>query len=208
MKLIRALLGGHWLENTTNLHDPDFMGAISVLKNWVIGDDDRRPGGDKVDNDVKVTWVVLNVLSGWSIYRTTDGSYGIGPDACLPGDLLYAILGCKDPIMLRNTEDSRHRIIGPTYIYDFSCGQVLLKKALLPSSFINSFSHPDFSSEKADEPGKVWDLQNVSYPHENPDGHPLWYIEALGSSSDWADRRLGQDELKKRGIEVESIFLE
>jgi hypothetical protein len=209
VKLTQALLGGHWHENTTHPHDPPLAGAIFVLEGWVSQDVGRR-NKNPFFLEMLVVWAILNGLSGWSIYQTKSGLFGICSNTCLPGDHVYTILGCKDPIILRSSENSEHQqVVGPTYIHDLSCGQAILgDDHSFESSFFNSFDNPQLSFEREGGLGTRGDphLQHIDFPYKIEDDHPLWH-RGKGSApgSQTASSHFGA--LFQRGIPLQEITI-
>lgn len=210
LKLTQALLGGHWYENTNHRNDPPLMEAISVLKHWVI-EDIAGTNENNTFMDLLVDWAVLYSLSGWSVYQTMSGHFGVCSSMCLPGDQIYAVLGCKDPIVLRNPKGlGYYCVVGPTYIYDFSCGQAVLGNHIPNSSFVDSFKNPHLDYERGDGLGMQGStrLQHIDRPYnEIEDDHPLWYRERISSSITQTDSALRLSELQERGINLEKIIL-
>ena len=209
-KLAQTLLGGHWYENTNHRNDPPLVEAISVLKNWVI-EDIAGTNDSNAFMDLLVDWAVLYSLSGWSVYQTTSGHFGICSSMCLPGDQIYALLGCKDPIVLRKPKGFRYyRVVGPTYIYDFSLGQAVLGNHMPSSSFVNSFENPRLGYQSGDGLGMKdsTGIQHIDRPYNKiEDDHPLWYRRRIPSSTTQTDPDLHLFELRKRGIDLEKIIL-
>ncbi|KID93568.1 Ankyrin and HET domain protein, partial [Metarhizium majus ARSEF 297] len=234
VKLTQALLGGHWFENTSHQHDPQLMGVVSVLKNWVVEDLGGANGKDAFLDmlvisvlknwvaedlggtngkdavlDMLVIWALLNALPGWAVYRAKNSLFGICSSMCLPGDQIYAVLGCKDPIILRKRRDfTYYRIVGPTYVHDFSCGQAILGQPALSSSFVDSFDNPYLSFEREDGLGNKGDphLQHIDFPYKVEDDHPLWHRNKGSVGRNQVDSS-HLEALYKRGVRVEEILL-
>lgn len=69
------------------------------------------------------TWCKDHIL-----YRTKNGSYGLGPLFVKEGDLVVVIFGCPVPLVLRKdaSQDSKnHRLIGETYMHGVMAGEAL-----------------------------------------------------------------------------------
>lgn len=209
VKLAQALLCGHWHENTRHPNDPPLADSISVFEGWV-SEDVGRPNENPFFLEMLVVWEILNALSGWSIYQTKSGLFGICSKACLPGDLVYAILGCKDPIVLRTSENSEYQqVVGPTYIYDISCGQAILGDDLsFASTFFDSFDNPELSFEREGGLGTRGDphLQHIDYPYEIEDDHPLWH-RGKGPTPDSQTAASYFGALVQRGIPLQEITI-
>lgn len=210
VKFTQALVGGHWFENTHHRHDPPLTEAVSVLEGWV--NEDFSNSDVSPFSDMLVTWSVLYALSGWSVYQTTTGLFGICSNMCLPGDEIYAVLGCKDPITLRKSEDNGcRRIIGPTYISDFSCGQAILEHHALGSGFIefiDPFDDPSSSPERRDGLEQEGDpnFQAVDSSYQIEDDHPLWHRKKDTIDSAQTDSsRL--EALVTRSVRLEKVVL-
>ncbi|TVY81545.1 Heterokaryon incompatibility protein 6 OR allele [Lachnellula suecica] len=211
VKLTQALLGGHWHENTTHSHNPPLADAVSVLEGWVL-ENDSKHDQPHFFLEMLVVWAILNAISGWSVYQTENGLFGICSNMCLPGDHVYAILGCKDPIVLRGSEDSEHlQVVGPTYIHELSCGQAILAGDHAfdgDSTFFDSFDNPELIFERKGGLGTRGDphLQHIDFPYKIEDDHPLWHRgKGLSMGSQTASWHL--EALLQRGIPLQEITI-
>jgi hypothetical protein len=54
---------------------------------------------------------------------TFQGHFGLVPDATRKGDLVFLLLGCSDPMVLRLKETNRHQVIGGCYLQGFMQGE-------------------------------------------------------------------------------------
>lgn len=67
-------------------------------------------------------------------------------------------LVARTPIILRKSKDcDYYRIVGPTYVPDFSCGQAILVDHAPGSSFVDAFDNPYLNFEGEDSQGKKCD---------------------------------------------------
>ncbi|KAK2591262.1 hypothetical protein QQS21_011043 [Conoideocrella luteorostrata] len=210
VSLTQTLLGGHWIENTNHRHDPQLRGAVSVLKNWVI-EDVGRTYHENAFLDMLVTWAMINSLPGWSVYQATNKDFGICSSLCIPGDQIFVVFGCKDPVMLRKSEGfGYYRIVGPSYIYHLSCGQAVLGKHAVGLSFVNSFDNPDLIFEAENGLRDNLHVQCVDHPYKIEDDHPLWHRRKSATSSASSSIRADSsclEVLRKRGIHIEQTLL-
>jgi hypothetical protein len=212
VKLTHALLGGHWRENTNHKHDPPLNAAVQTLRDWV-SEDSGEPNVETDFTHMLFSWATLCSLSGWWICQTTSGAYGICSGMILPGDHIYAILGCKDPIILRKTKISNHfRVVGSMYIHDFSCGQAILDDAAPDSTFVAAFQNEKLTFARKIMPKAHEGLSllqiDLLYPageqHQMEDDHPLYYRN--GASTSQVSSQL--QELFDRGIQVKRLVLQ
>jgi hypothetical protein len=212
VKITQVVLGGHWFENTNHPHSPPLLQALGVLKDWVTGDTKVSTSGRLLDT--LLIWAVHNAVLGWSIYQTTKGLFGLCSDMCQPGDEIYAVLGCKDPILLRKWgNNGHHSIVSPTFVYDFSCGQAIVESVIADSSFVDSLTNPDLAfgrdhrlvNVRAQGLVNVGDrvLEHIG-PYKVEDDHPLWHVR---SGSREAGSSSSLETITKRDIVLENITL-
>ncbi|VUC30276.1 unnamed protein product [Clonostachys rosea] len=83
----------------------------------------------EVDSSVQMS-IYVNVSRGLfcgRVFRTSDGSVGLGPLNMLPGDQLYVLSGCSFPILLRkmpDEADEAYYYVGPCFVHGLMYGEV------------------------------------------------------------------------------------
>lgn len=76
-------------------------------------------------------------LAGRSCCIMDGGAFLLCSRFSQPGDLVYTIIGCRVPLILRRNVDSQYSIVGPCYHSRYMCGEVLLGK--LPAGWKYEF---------------------------------------------------------------------
>jgi hypothetical protein len=61
-----------------------------------------------------------------SFFTTTDRSFGFAPKKAKQGDLIYVLLGCEFPVVLRRNPEGTFRLIGGCYTNKFMNGEAIL----------------------------------------------------------------------------------
>lgn len=60
-----------------------------------------------------------------SLFTTKQGYLGLAPKAAREGDFLTVILGCKNPMILRQTLQQQFKVVGETYCDGLMSGEAL-----------------------------------------------------------------------------------
>jgi hypothetical protein len=60
-----------------------------------------------------------------SLFKTKQGHLGLGPGATRQGDLVVVMLGCPNPMILRETRPGQFKVVGETYCDGIMSGEAL-----------------------------------------------------------------------------------
>ncbi|CAH0015265.1 unnamed protein product [Clonostachys rhizophaga] len=83
----------------------------------------------EVDSSAQMS-IYINASRGLfcgRVFRTSDGSVGLGPLNMLPGDQLYVLSGCSFPVLLRrmpSEAEGAYSYVGPCFVHGLMYGEV------------------------------------------------------------------------------------
>lgn len=158
---------------------------------------------------------------GRSLHMTRDGFLISGPRGCQPGDQVVVLLGCYAPVIVRPTYSpngtlSAYRVIGPSYHPGLASGEGLLGP-MTPDwrlSWIDvNDPHQTFKNENGSTSLHDPRLEGVELPKGwiellDNNGSPYWWFyDGQQHISTGNDPRLKPEELKARGVPVETFVL-
>lgn len=88
----------------------------------------------EIEIEKTLFWMfVLLFGKGRSLFRNTDGSFGLSPEAAKPGDIISVVLGLGSLLILRPMGNNTYKIVGEPYYHGAMNGEALLGP--LPDSF-------------------------------------------------------------------------
>ncbi|KAF2730109.1 hypothetical protein EJ04DRAFT_580098 [Polyplosphaeria fusca] len=151
-------------------------------------------------------------IAAREVFRTTNGTLGVGPPGIEPGDKVCVLMGGKNPFLLRPCDDGKHyKAVGDCYAHGFMNGEALLGP--LPNDW-ESVCVVD-SKNKATMDGKhnikTGKLELYSDPRiPDPEEGTFQDIEGWGRTYPnnglpngiFSDPRLTPDFFRERGIDV------
>lgn len=109
----------------------DFLSAIlQPGERWVP---DYSPGTQAG----KFIGCVRGYCKNRSFIKTSEGYIGLASRHTQPGDLISVLLGCRTPMILRPTTDSRYQVVGSCYVHGLMDGEAFL--GLLPEYYQTVF---------------------------------------------------------------------
>ena len=70
----------------------------------------------------------LRRIRGRTVFETEKGAIGLGPLSTKPGDVVFELLGCSSPMVLRPSlaEPSKFTVVGECYVYGLEDAAALL----------------------------------------------------------------------------------
>lgn len=90
-----------------------------------IAEEDEH-GGREIESDAAVYGSLLGrTIANRIPFLVDDVFIGLGPIAMEAGDHLYIIHGHSTPLVLRPTENNKHRIVGDAYVYGIMDGEFM-----------------------------------------------------------------------------------
>lgn len=124
----RVLIGGECKENQPDFdHFPLWQSSKDTLLDIL-----RKDGGYDESHDKELLDKVNYYGRGRCFFTTEDGKMGWAPRAATAGDIVCVILGCRVPLVLRETEEARYQVVGECYMDDIMDGELVL--GVLPES--------------------------------------------------------------------------
>lgn len=156
-------------------------------------------------------------LPNSSLLETDDGHFGLGSGAACEGDEIFAVPGCRDPLILRPFGDSGcYKIAGPCFMSSLMWSEAAWGP--LPEGWKAKKLSDDLGYEFTDPDGRTTDRDPRRGPlppgwHEaiHSDGKPAWYKlgDEEAKEDSWArtDPRLTPERLRARGVKVETLTL-
>ncbi|PMD34559.1 HET-domain-containing protein [Hyaloscypha variabilis F] len=164
---------------------------------------------------------VATYCYGRSLFRSTNGHIGLGPEGAKPGDLITAWLGCDSVMILRPTGSGQYLVIGEAYCSGVMDGSAFLGP--LPDSVEKvaryaeglKFYLPTFINR---ESGKLYvedpRLEGVPLPegwrkeeHANEEYFPWFVNDSTGEDNGYFDPRLSVEALGSRGVKLQVFDL-
>ncbi|KAI1408958.1 heterokaryon incompatibility protein-domain-containing protein [Hypoxylon sp. FL1857] len=211
---VRALCETLLCKKVTAKSYPTFEEVLQVLKQWTIGYDSGTILCSP-ETERKVSREILEKFAGRSCRRMDDGAFLLSSRFPQPGDLVYIILGCRVPLILRRNVDSEYSIVGPCYHSRYMCGEALLGE--LPAGWSYKFK-PDerfamFINENSGISRKVDPrLSGIELPQgwceggTSDTGYTWWY-NLKENLKTWRDPRTQLEALEERGLQLETLVL-
>lgn len=137
-----------WLEIVTNsqnlegesMSEASFLGTIAGGHNretfpnskvWrpTTADISAFLAGQKVKNDHILESRIRDAVVGRSLFRTSEGIFGLAPDGAKPGDSIAVMLGYENPVVLRpvvGLSEKHFQLLGACYLSSYMDGEALL----------------------------------------------------------------------------------
>jgi hypothetical protein len=212
-----AVLGGLTFEYRNDNEYLSLPVAISILQEWDKSEVGHGEEDDLLNesspNEILLVQALRRVLGGRACLQLMDGSFAVGPRGSQSGDLVYVVLGCGIPLVLRGKLESSFRIIGPSYYPGCAGADDILGP--LPNGWklgFDNFGRLLFKDEHGSKHWKDPRKQEINLPlgwleYEDKDGRPYWWKQGSGEPSTYKDPRLTAELLKGQGIKVESLVL-
>ncbi|KAE9366430.1 HET-domain-containing protein, partial [Stipitochalara longipes BDJ] len=166
---------------------------------------------------------VLRFCSGRSLFRSTDGHIGLGPEGAKSGDIITAWLGCGSAMILRPTGSGEYLVVGEAYCSGVMDGSAFLGP--LPDSveliaryiegtqtciptYINretgKFYHEDPRLDGVSLP-KGWRKKEDA---DDDDEYSPWFVnDSTGEDNGDFDPRLSTEALESRGVKLQLFNL-
>ncbi|KAJ4250950.1 hypothetical protein NW762_011600 [Fusarium torreyae] len=216
--LSKTLTLGQSFESTKLEYIPTMAQAVLVLKEWAVSDTSTSVNALSKVADKRLINLMRRMLPGCSIYKTATRSFVLGRKGYLPGDLIYAILGCRPLLNLRyrpGFETPSFHVLGPLYHPAFSEGQAVHGELPQGWKLIYDFASATPRFQKADGAPQVGDprTSQIDLPSgwkefESSEGILYWrYKDEKNETISWWDPRLTKEELMKKGVQVEDLIL-
>jgi hypothetical protein len=217
----------------------EFQQVVRVLTNDTYAEHhvpiSRRPKFQQVERHViAALWDIdPGILSrnthmcffnclGRSLFATSDGKIGLGPNSMQEDDVLAILLSCPTVMILRPLgTDHHYRVIGNAICSGFMDGEAILGS--LPGeyetvSILNETSGTDLPAFRNRQTGQVThedprlpllkpEWKDVSVDRTGSNASLCWRNETTG---EWRyylrDPRLDTDALESRGVKLETFF--
>jgi hypothetical protein len=180
---------------------------------------------DQGVNDLLIDRILRNIREfgrGRALCITTDRKLCLSPLGTRPGDIVIVILGCDSPMILRPTTPDclQYWVVGEAFCHGIMDGEALLGP--LPEHWQIVIRH--------DTPGNhdctaFWNSKSRQFSAEDPrlgdlsDGwrrkshakeefQPLFVQDSNGECLEtWEDPRIATNELRLRGVQLETFKL-
>jgi len=225
----KGLLGTLWHERTGRQNHSCLAFAMTELQNWasnksIQGDPPHAMSSgnwlDQGPSRVLFNHITRVLFHGDSCRLTEDGDIGLGFSGIKEGDILFAILGCRRLLALRQEPDmegGKYRVIGkfdhPRYndgeafLGELGPGWQISYRHGLSASNRPLFEHEDKISQWQDPR-----LQSVPLPEgwredQDEDGIPYWCRTDGAGGRSVFDPRLSPHELRNRGVKLENLVI-
>ncbi|KAI0122094.1 HET-domain-containing protein [Daldinia grandis] len=145
-------------------------------------------------------------LNGHRIIRCTGGYIGIASVSAQPGDEVYTLLGCSDPLLLRPQGNNKFQVIGECFMLGLAYGEALLGPLPDSTQAIVSYSKrfgshtPAFRDVSS---GEIFyeDPRLKSLPVDLED------FRRRLQDSPWPNLHVKPDVFRERGVDLKCIDL-
>ncbi|KAK2774442.1 ankyrin and het domain protein [Colletotrichum kahawae] len=206
-ELVTAVSGGCASENFDN-------GVFNAMdgKSALLRDSEQSFPSNPTHNpmDPKLFTELSIVLPGAAVLATKDGHFGVGSGAVHIGDKIFVVLGCRYPIIMRSVEDSKYRVVAPSYFPHLSHGEAVLGqtpdgwKAMFGKNGDLYFVAPD-GSRTLEDPRLEEELPPGCKQREGSSGGYLVWKRTEDQNWRDFDPRLTPEKLESRGVKLEMI---
>ncbi|KAN0103448.1 Heterokaryon incompatibility protein (HET) domain containing protein [Hyaloscypha variabilis] len=191
---------------------PTLEVCSSFIEKTLKGDMDNISEEGKIENEKTLFWgTVLAYSIGRSLFRSTDGSFGVSPQAVKPGDMISVVLGLDNALILRPVGNTNYKIVGQAYYYGVMNGEALLgpfPDAVKPVSckdvtglYYNAYLDEKSGIVTAEDPR--WPALPPSWQLvQREQNVPLFICNETGEKTT-RHPCLTREELEKRGVKLE-----
>ncbi|KAI1137103.1 heterokaryon incompatibility protein-domain-containing protein [Hypoxylon sp. FL0543] len=190
-----------------------FDKALQVIKQWGIGYDTGAISYPPEAEENILLKRTGHVFQGRSCRKIDGSAFLLSSHCCQPGDLIYTILGCSVPLILRTNGESQYSVVGPCWHSGYMSGEALLGE--LPAGWsceVRSGSLPTFTNGNSNTSQRLDPrLSGIELPHgwhEDgiKDGETWWYNSEKNVRT-WRDPRVEMEALQDRGVHFETLTL-
>ncbi|CAO1599279.1 hypothetical protein XANCAGTX0491_003013 [Xanthoria calcicola] len=161
---------------------------------------------------------IIRMIKGRSLITSADGRLGLAPEGTEAGDLVFVVLGCRSPLILRPRGSLNHEVVGECYMDGVMAGEALLGE--LPRNWTLVFKYfqrhrlsyfvfldSDTGETHVEDPRRGalpagWRILN----HEGDDV-VHWYVNDITGEGRYQDPRLEPEALRARGVDLQEFRL-
>lgn len=178
----------------------------------------KSPVSDKVSTIEEVLLATDALMTDRAYFTTTSGHIGFAPSSVQTGDIIVAIVGCRQLLTLRPLDHDRYAIVGECFCNGFMNGEAFLGR--LPKDVQVRYRDIDsriLYTNKETKETTTTDprLDNVALPENwlrvSDEDSPYtsgFYFERHGSDATWfVDPRMTVEEMEERGVPMRDFYI-
>lgn len=188
---------------------------VGLKRAWSLDAGWTRPEDFRTDDKVyQFLSAYLRYAEGRCFFTTKDGYIGLAPLGTQPGDTVGIILGCRNPMVLRNEttsstkpDENRWEVVGPGYVNGLMSGEAIY--GTFPSHY-RAVSYSSSSNAKLTIRGRWNAILDTRTNELKTD--PAAILEEFGiQPSVWTQHphrlEVSETVLREAGIELRDFFL-
>jgi len=138
--------------------------------------------------------------TGRCFFKTMEGYIGLAPKEAEPGDVIYIMLGCRVPMLLRRTNDAKQwRVIGPCFIPGLMNGEAIYGTSFMEHSAFEEVVRRNVSRIMLrDADGNILNLSAADILRK-------FGLEVVNSHTDPSYNEVTMYSLVRKGLNVQTI---